>query len=61
MHRKVLRTLLWSSKSQLILDSRDPGPRRAPRPAIPSPIGSIPQGLSTVGRARASDGARRQP
>lgn len=41
MHRKVL-TLLWSSKNQLILGTREPGNKRTQRMSMPSLVGSIP-------------------
>lgn len=55
MHRKVLISLFWSRKSQLIIGIREPGTRRIPRLAIPSLMGTILQGLSMVSRARAVD------
>lgn len=61
MHRKVSMSLLWSSKSQPILGTREPGTRRTPRTAMPSLMGTIPQALSMVGRDRASNCAHWQP
>lgn len=61
MHRRVFISLLWSGQSQPILGIREPGTGRTRVPAVPSHTGTIPQGLRTVGRTRASNGARWQP
>lgn len=61
MHRRVFISLLWSSQIQPILGIREPGTGRTRVLAVPSHTGTILQGLRTVGRTRASNGARWQP